>query len=318
MPPRLSEKAFTVKNSQKQTRINPDSRPMLWLTVLLVFMLGLTSFMVSFNGLHDVAGWVGLPVWMRWTVPIFIDIAILAYSMAAVIHRTRGEPVALTWATLGVFTLISVVANGAHALAVGEGQTALQSWIGAAIAAAAPLSVFAATEELSRLAFGTEEAMANVETATDELVSGHEAVIRELTAYQVPQEDVEEAPSLVETSALQSTADTSEVSEEEPAEAVSGDSKKMPVPVAALAKQVPESAPAVSAPVAATTADVPTADIDDPDLEVLRPWVLEQISQGIRITGTGAGELIGKSSRTGLNKLKALRQSEPELFAGEK
>lgn len=136
-------------------RINPDSLYTLWFTVILICTLGLTSFMVSFNGLHDVAGWVGLPVWLRWAVPIFIDIAILAYSLAAVIHRARGETVWPTWTTLGAFTLLSVIANGVHALTRGAGTTAVQSWIGAGIAGMAPIAVFAATEQLSRLAFAT-------------------------------------------------------------------------------------------------------------------------------------------------------------------
>lgn len=138
---------------QSSRRINPDSRYTLWATVVMIGVLGLTSFMVSFNGLHDVAAWVGLPPWMRWAVPIFIDIAILAYSLAAVIHRSRGETVWPTWLTLAVFTAVSVVANAAHALAAGEGQTQVQAWIGAVIAAMAPVAVFAATEQLSRLAF---------------------------------------------------------------------------------------------------------------------------------------------------------------------
>lgn len=137
-------------------RINPDSLTTLWFTVILICTLGLCSFMVSFNGLHDVAAWVGLPWWMRWAVPIFIDIAILAYSMAAVIHRARHETVWPTWVTLGAFTAVSVVANAAHALSIGEGQTVVQSWIGAGIAAMAPIAVFAATEQLSRLAFAVD------------------------------------------------------------------------------------------------------------------------------------------------------------------
>lgn len=271
---------------------------MLWVTVLLVFMLGLTSFMVSFNGLHDVAGWVGLPTWMRWTVPIFIDIAILAYSMAAVIHRTRGEPVALTWATLAVFTLISVIANGAHALAVGEGQTALQSWIGAAIAAAAPLSVFAATEELSRLAFGTDEP-AQVQSAAT-VDEEQMAVIRELTSYQ--------EPDLIEHIEQQLPATSEEKPEAEPTSAETVTEVKAP------AEDEPEELAEVA--VASTVTQAHEGN-EDPDFDVLRPWIQEQIQQGERITGAKAGELIGKSSRTGLNKINALRQSEPALFTGE-
>lgn len=271
---------------------------MLWVTVLLVFMLGLTSFMVSFNGLHEVAGWVGLPTWMRWTVPIFIDIAILAYSMAAVIHRTRGEPVALTWATLAVFTLISVIANGAHALAVGQGQSALQSWIGAAIAAAAPLSVFAATEELSRLAFGTDEPTQVQSAAT--VNEEQAAVIRELTSYQEPDRSEPIEQQLPET-----------IEENPEAERPSGESVNQAVAPAEIEPEELAEAGVVSPEVQADE------DSEDPDFDVLRPWIQEQIQQGERITGAKAGELIGKSSRTGLNKINALRQSEPALFTGE-
>ncbi|RUQ20910.1 DUF2637 domain-containing protein [Kocuria sp. HSID16901] len=173
-------------SSRAGRRINPDSLYTLWFTVILICTLGLTSFMVSFNGLHDVAGWVGLPVWLRWAVPIFIDIAILAYSMAAVIHRARGETVWPTWVTLGVFTALSVVANGAHALTRGEGTTVAQSWIGAGIAAMAPVAVFAATEQLSRLAFAVrEEPRPQDEAASDDLDE----------VFEVPEEAVEPTAS---------------------------------------------------------------------------------------------------------------------------
>lgn len=142
-----------MKRTKHSPRINPDSLRTLWFTVGLIIVLGITSFLVSFNGLLDVAAWVGLPHSLRWTVPGFIDVSILAYSMAAVIHKARGERVTATWVSLAVFTLISVVANAIHAISKGEGTTMPQIVIGATIAAAAPIAVFAATEELSRLAF---------------------------------------------------------------------------------------------------------------------------------------------------------------------
>ena len=85
-------------------RINPDSHRTLWVTVGLVVFLAITSFAVSFSGLIEVAEWVGLPHWLRWTVPAFIDVAILAYGLAAVIHKSRGEPVGATWISLSIFT----------------------------------------------------------------------------------------------------------------------------------------------------------------------------------------------------------------------
>ena len=44
-----------VKNipRTRQNRINPDSIRTLWFTVILIGLLGLTSFMVSFDGLYQ-------------------------------------------------------------------------------------------------------------------------------------------------------------------------------------------------------------------------------------------------------------------------
>ena len=131
-------------------RINPDSIQALWLTVVLVGFLAIASFMVSFSGLHEVAAWAGLPEWLRWAVPVFIDVAILAYTLAVLIHRHRGEPTWASWASLGGFTLFSMIANAAHAWAMPHPNLA-QQVIGAAVAALAPVSVFAATEQLGRL-----------------------------------------------------------------------------------------------------------------------------------------------------------------------
>ena len=127
-----------MKRTNHSPRINPDSLRTLWFTVGLIIVLGITSFLVSFNGLLDVAAWVGLPHSLRWTVPGFIDVSILAYSMAAVIHKARGERVTATWVSLAVFTLISVVANAIPVISKGEGTTMPQIVIGATLAAAPP------------------------------------------------------------------------------------------------------------------------------------------------------------------------------------
>lgn len=314
-------------------RINPDSLKTLWFTVGAVAILGLTSFMVSFNGLHDVAAWVGLPWWMRWAVPVFIDIAILAYSMAAVIHRARGEATWPTWLTLAVFSLVSVVANAAHALAKGEGETAVQSWIGAGIASMAPLAVFAATEQISRLAFATDTAP-------------------EYTAQQEPEQAVEElphtvaAPERLEASRVPERAqlapvvnepeETTETPEDEPMEEQTPEATDE-VPAAEpepeespeqLPAPVQESTPETTAqPVAPAPepvqepsegrADAPQPT-DDEDPDGFIAWVREQIAAGESLTGATAGDFLGKSDRTGRNRLNALRDERPEIFEGEK
>ncbi|WP_288781829.1 DUF2637 domain-containing protein [uncultured Kocuria sp.] len=344
-------------------RINPDSLYTLWFTVILICTLGLTSFMVSFNGLHDVAGWVGLPVWLRWAVPIFIDIAILAYSLAAVIHRARGETVWPTWTTLGAFTLLSVIANGVHALTRGAGTTAVQSWIGAGIAGMAPVAVFAATEQLSRLAFAT----AREEPKTIEPESAEPA--GDVTpAFD---SDSEHTPEPGET--------TSELDEEPTAEPLVGDAPEPRHPSEASEEPVSESegvfAPALTQPspglssrettvavsqrpasepveVAVAADEATSPETDDADTESgseatavideqesterdddrprlgnevtagqseeerLIAWVAERRKSDEPVTGVAVGEFLGRSARTGRNRLKALQELRPDLFEG--
>ncbi|MBF6671180.1 DUF2637 domain-containing protein [Glutamicibacter sp. FBE19] len=125
---------------------------MLWLAVSLVGFVGAISFMVSFAGLVAVAEWAGLPPAMRWTVPIFIDTAILVYSIAVLVHRSRGERTWASWLSLGAFTFVSVLANVGHVLLLDQSVDSFKTGIGAIVAGMAPIGVFAATEELGRLA----------------------------------------------------------------------------------------------------------------------------------------------------------------------
>ncbi|MBF0807314.1 DUF2637 domain-containing protein [Rothia nasimurium] len=287
-------------HTKNQARINPDSRAVLWFTVLLVLLLGVTSFMVSFNGLHDVASWVGLPPWLRWTVPVFIDIAILAYSMAAVIHRARGEAVALTWGTLMVFTLISVFANGAHALTVGGGQSAAQSWIGAAIAAAAPLSVFAATEELSRLAFGKPEDERSFADA-----DGGSSSAAGLSPGKFERELLAAGEKKVlGPGGVPGAAEFAELEKNEVTAAIEA---------AAGVSQI-QGSPEMVEDDAGANLHEDEAEGGDEDVVKLREWVRSQQEAGQKITGVEAAAVIGKSAKTARNKLKLLKEWEPGLF----
>lgn len=297
---RAGQDRQNVKKSNSP-RINPDSMKTLWLTVGLIMILGFTSFLVSFNGLMDVAAWVGLPVSLRWTVPAFIDISILAYSMAAVIHKARNEKVLATWVSLAVFTLISVVANAVHAISKGEGTTPAQVIIGATIAAAAPIAVFAATEELSRLAFRSPAAEVAVEVENEELEEAEE--VHELPPRQQIQQPVSAPAPVVEKplSAAPITLEASPVAENapyEPSEAAQGDKK-------------PENTQELTEDNSGS--QKPAED----DLEVIAQWVKEQHAQGQKVTGASIGQFIGKSPRTGSNRLNQLKDTMPELFDDE-
>lgn len=345
-------------------RINPDSLYTLWFTVILICTLGLTSFMVSFNGLHDVAGWVGLPVWLRWAVPIFIDIAILAYSLAAVIHRARGETVWPTWTTLGAFTLLSVIANGVHALTRGAGTTAVQSWIGAEIAGMAPVAVFAATEQLSRLAFATareepketeseeREPAGDVTPALEPdggLAAGPVETTNELDEEpameppagdgpqpahtraasvepHVPEPEGEFAPALTQPrpgpSPRETTVAVSQPPVSEPEqETATAEEAMSPETSVAGDESGAEARPVIDEQeLAERDADRPRQGNEaipgDSEEERLIAWVIERRKSVEPVTGVAVGEFLGRSARTGRNRLKALQELRPDLFEG--
>ena len=145
------------KESKKSSRINPDSLPVLYTAVALVTLLMITSFTVSFSGIYEVSAWTGLPVILQWLPALFIDAAILAYTISLVVFKARGESTWRTLAGLTGFATMSVVANVAHTLSFWDGSLVdYRAWVGVAITALAPIAVLLASEEITRLAFEKE------------------------------------------------------------------------------------------------------------------------------------------------------------------
>jgi hypothetical protein len=139
---------------QRTARINPDAIPVLATAVGLVAILMVSSFIVSFSGIYDVSQWTGIPEVIQWLPALFIDAAILAYTISLVVFKARGESTWRTMIGLIAFAGISVIANVAHTLSFWNGElTDFRAWIGVLITAAAPIAVLLAAEEITRLAF---------------------------------------------------------------------------------------------------------------------------------------------------------------------
>jgi hypothetical protein len=299
---------MTARAERKTERINPDSMVTLWLTVGLVCFLAVASFMVSFTGLHEVASWAGLPIWLRWAVPVFIDVAILAYTMAVLIHRHRGEKTWASWISLAGFTLFSMIANGAHALSIPH-PNEVQQIIGAAVASMAPVAVFAATEQLGRLVIRRPDEAASMPPRTQ----NQPAIDTTAAMVEGPQRRDGQVPLAID-----------------PPHASAG-AGKTPVAVAASV-----SADGVRARVAETSAkDASAAQVKPrsskpqgktefrPQLSVvgakpapgdLEGWVMELVASGGQPTGKSAAEFLGVSERTGRTRLNELKSAKPDLF----
>jgi hypothetical protein len=156
--PAVVEFAEVKESKERSPRINPDAIPVLAVAVGLVSILMLSSFIVSFSGIYEVSAWTGIPKVLQWLPALFIDAAILAYTISLIVFKARGES---TWRTLiGLvsFASISVVANVAHTLAFWQGSVLdYRAWIGVLITASAPIAVLLASEEITRLAFAKPE-----------------------------------------------------------------------------------------------------------------------------------------------------------------
>lgn len=130
-------------------RIQPDSRPVLVVATVITALLAAVSFLLSFNGLAEAASWANVPAWLAWALPAYVDGAILVYTVAALVFRSRGDDARLEWAALGLFAALSVAANGVHAWT--SAPAWLQVALGVTLAALAPVSVLLTTHTIAKL-----------------------------------------------------------------------------------------------------------------------------------------------------------------------
>lgn len=179
--------------------INPDSRGALRVVVMVTAMLALVSFAVSFAGLVAVAEWAAIPRWLAWALPVFIDGAIIVYTIAMLVFRSRGHSTGFAWTALLAFTAVSVAANSAHAYA--EGNTGdWQTWVGAGLAGLAPAGVAVAIHTIAMLtvrppAAGGEVAQAPIaQTEHQEPANGWPGAGAEASSHSTMRQP-EQAPS---------------------------------------------------------------------------------------------------------------------------
>ncbi|MCY1684036.1 DUF2637 domain-containing protein [Kocuria sp. SL71] len=300
------------------SRIDPDTRGVQWTVVGLVGLLGLTSFAVSFRALHDVAAWAGIGPGLAWAVPVFIDGAILTYALAVLVHRSRGESVWPSWVSLAVFTAMSVAANGAHAVAAPQEEW-WQAWVGAALAALAPLGVFAATEQMARLVVLRPQDRVAL-SAVEAVLSASVAVEEESSQDETPspvrgeweERDDQAAPTVVSAETIPGPLEPSELSE--PSEALGVEVESEPDLAVEQELQGDDVAEEAEEASEGDEPEEASAGAEEPSEEDFVAWVQQRRREGEPITGPTAGAFLGVSERTGRNRIKELRSARPELF----
>lgn len=149
--------------SEQLARINPDSKPVLYLVLSVTTVIAAVAFAVSFAGLAAVSAWAQIPPRLSWALPVFVDGAILGFTIMILVFRARGESTLFAWVVLIAFTLISVGANGAHAYAEG----APDDWrtvIGSGLAGLAPAGLAVFIHGIARLLVAPPAVSVSAET----------------------------------------------------------------------------------------------------------------------------------------------------------
>lgn len=122
------------------------------LALIGLALLALFAFAVGAPQLVELAHWAGVPGYVAWLTPVVVDGALIAYSVAAAVQRSRREKAGLLWAALTFFTALSVAAQVVHALAIGSAPTSAALWVAVAIAASLPLAVLVGVEAVITVA----------------------------------------------------------------------------------------------------------------------------------------------------------------------
>lgn len=307
----------TAVTTGPKSRINPDDHRFVRLITIGVAFAGLVAFAISFVALMEVASWLGLPEWMHWAVPAFIDTALLVYAGSILIHKTRGEKTWQSWALLAAFTGLSVIANVAHALSYGDAQAgSWQGIIGAVIAGMVPFAVFAATEQLSRVAVEDPISRRREKQAEAEWLA--EQAERERKQLEVEAEreaarqDAELAREQHATNLEVVRAQREALASRAAQAAEDGEQFSLPrtpwltsVPT----PEEPEKAPEPEQPVA-------KPKTSSPDMDALIEFITERTMQGEETSGADLANEFGFSDKTGRRRLSALRESHPHIFTG--
>ncbi len=322
---------------KRPRRIDPDDGRFIRLVVVGVALAGVVAFAISFTALYEVAGWLGLPPFMWWAVPVFIDLAILVYAASVLVHKARGEQTLASWAALGTFTALSVFANAAHAWSYAQDHE--QRWqgvVGAVIAGMVPVAIFVATEQLSRVAVEDPQSrraelleQARMERARAE----HEQQLARLQFEREQQEHqmarqraiVERTAELdrerhrTEVAKLQAGRDLEvrrmiqPVAEERfPSPPQPETTTDRPSRNAATAEQPHASGLHVVKDGTAAAAISTSGGVGS--LDEVAEFVAQQASEGVNVSAAMLAKRFGISERTGRRRMEKLRDERPEVF----
>jgi len=109
------------------------------ITALLVFLVALGSFALSYNALQDMATGNGITGWLSYIWPLLIDFSLIVFSLSVVNAYLQSESTWKQWSLVGIYTIATIGFNVAHAP---------NNLLAQIVAAIAPVSLFFSFELL--------------------------------------------------------------------------------------------------------------------------------------------------------------------------
>jgi regulator of replication initiation timing len=110
-----------------------------FVTGLLIFLIAIGSFALSYSNLHETALAYGVPTRLAWIWPLLIDFALIVFSLAVVQSNLNNEPAYRRWAMVALYTVATVAFNIYHAPSNLAAQV---------VAVVAPVTLFLSFETL--------------------------------------------------------------------------------------------------------------------------------------------------------------------------
>lgn len=190
--------------AKRTAQISPDRLTVGFFAILLVIIVMASSMVFSYVGIAEAAAWTGVPFGIHVIAPIFIDGAIITYTVSLTIFEWRREDrrmIRHTKRVLRGFTALSVVLNFAHTASYWRWDfTAYEAWFGTLISISAPVAALLSAEEVVRLAFrrrtvAASEAhspVASESPAPTDGTSWESSTSSETPTETVPEEEVPE------------------------------------------------------------------------------------------------------------------------------
>ncbi|WP_280391764.1 DUF2637 domain-containing protein [Nocardia brasiliensis] len=118
-----------------------------WSAVVIITVIGVAAFVLSFAALRDLAILANTPKRWAWLFPVIVDGTIIQATVGALVLAKSPERRWFLW-VLGTGALVSIAGNSLHAVAAGR---ILPGWAAALVAAIAPISLLVDTHGLAVL-----------------------------------------------------------------------------------------------------------------------------------------------------------------------